>query len=281
MAGSSMKDIKLRIKSIQGTRQITKAMQLVASSKLRRAKDRMEQSVPYFQTFADIISDLSRSADINSSVFFTGHKTSSKACHCVISGDRGLAGGYNSNVFKEVVRYNADNEMKIKLLPIGRKTAEHFKRHYEFIDESYVTASEISIGDCFVIGKMLTDKFIDGEFDELYLTYTNYKNVLHQEPVTVKIFPLSADRDCKKVQIECEAGFGGTIKQIMPSYVASVIYNAVAQSYVSELTARQNAMDTATSNADEMLSELQLQYNRARQAGITQEITEIVAGANS
>lgn len=281
MAGSSMKDIKLRIKSIQGTRQITKAMQLVASSKLRRAKERMEQSAPYGETFKNIIDDLSRSADRDSSVFFAGRKEISKVCHCVIAGDRGLAGGYNSNVFKEVIRCVEKNGHEATVFPIGRKTVEYFKKRFEFLDETYSTAAEISVGDCFVIGQMLTDKFVAGEFDELYLTYTKYKNVLHQEPVTVRVFPLTETVDDKRVQIECESGFGGTIKQIMPSYVASVIYNAVAQSYVSELTARQNAMDTATGNADDMLSELQLQYNRARQAGITQEITEIVAGANS
>lgn len=280
MAGSSMKDIKLRIKSIQGTRQITKAMQLVASSKLRRAKERMEQSAPYFRTFSHIIDRLSCSADRSDSVFFTG-RDAKKSCHCVIAGDRGLAGGYNSNVFKEVVRHCGESGLETQLLPIGRKTVEHFKKSFEFLDESYSTAADISIGDCFKLGAMLTEKFLDGEFDELYLTYTLYKNVLHQEPVTMRIFPLSADEDRKRTQIECETGFGGTVRSLMPSYVASVIYSAVAQSYVSELTARQNAMDTATSNADEMLSELQLQYNRARQAGITQEITEIVAGANS
>ncbi len=279
MAGSSMKDIKLRIKSIQGTRQITKAMQLVASSKLRRAKERMEQSAPYLQTFSQIIDKLSGSADRGDSVFFSGRE-STKACHCVIAGDRGLAGGYNSNVFKEVVRHAEENKLETKLLPIGRKTVEYFKKRFDFIDESYATAADISIGDCFKLGNSLTDKFLEGEFDELYLTYTSYKNVLHQEPVTVKVFPLSAT-DGKSTLIECEPGFGATIREIMPSYVASIIYSAVAQSYVSELTSRQNAMDTATSNADEMLSELQLQYNRARQAGITQEITEIVAGANS
>lgn len=281
MAGSSMKDIKLRIKSIQGTRQITKAMQLVASSKLRRAKDRMEQSAPYCDTFKSIIDDLARGSDTAESVFFSGRNEASNICHCVIAGDRGLAGGYNSNVFKEVIRHIDEKGLDVKILPIGRKTVEYFKKRCEFLDDSYATAAEISIGDCFILGEMLTEKFVNGEFDELYLTYTTYKNVLHQEPVTIKVFPLQSDNDSKKVQIECEAGFGGTVKQIMPSYVASIIYNAVAQSYVSELTARQNAMDTATGNADEMLSELQLQYNRARQAGITQEITEIVAGANS
>lgn len=280
MAGGSMKDIKLRIKSIQGTRQITKAMQLVASSKLRRAKDRMEQSAPYFKTYKQIIDELSNSTDAKDSIFYKG-RNPVKVCHCVIAGDRGLAGGYNSNVFKEVVRHAEESGLDTKIVPLGRKAVEYFRKHFEFLDESYATAADVSIGDCFNIGKMLTDKYVSGEVDEVYLTYTHYKNVLHQEPVTVKIFPLSLNTNSKHKIIECETGFGATIKSILPSYVASIIYSSVAQSYVSELTARQNAMDTATSNADEMLSELQLQYNRARQAGITQEITEIVAGANS
>lgn len=280
MAGGSMKDIKLRIKSIQGTRQITKAMQLVASSKLRRAKDRMEQSAPFCETYSRIIDELSSSTDAKDSIFYKGRNTVN-VCHCVIAGDRGLAGGYNSNVFKEVVRHSEESGLDTKIVPIGRKAVEHFGKRFEFLDESYSTAADVSIGDCFKIGEMLTDKYVSGEVDEVYLTYTHYKNVLHQEPVTKKIFPLHIDGDSKRTIIECETGFGPMLKSIMPSYVASIIYSAVAQSYVSELTARQNAMDTATSNADEMLSELQLQYNRARQAGITQEITEIVAGANS
>ncbi len=279
MASSSMKDIKLRIKSIQGTRQITKAMQLVASSKLRRAKERMEQSAPYHDAFRHIVDKLSYSADREESVFFAERKPE-RVCHCVIAGDRGLAGGYNSNVFKEVIRHNEGNKAEVSLIPIGRKTVEYFRKRLSFLDDSYATAGDITIGDCFNLGQLLTDKFADGEFDELYLTFTLYKSVLHQEPVTVKIFPLAAPEG-RRTQLECEQGFAATVANIMPSYVASVIYSAVAQSYVSELTARQNAMDTATGNADEMLSELQLQYNRARQAGITQEITEIVAGANS
>lgn len=280
MAGGSMKDIKLRIKSIQGTRQITKAMQLVASSKLRRARERMELSVPYSKAFNEIIDKLSVSADREESVFFTGRDVK-KVCHCVIAGDRGLAGGYNSNVFKEVVRNINEHNYETKILPIGRKTVEYFKKRFEFIDESYSTAADISIGNCFNIGKMLTDMFVNGEFDELYLTYTHYKNILHQDAITLKLFPLPERKTEKRTQLECEPSFATTVKNIMPSYVASVLYTAVAQSYASELTSRQNAMDTATNNADEMLSELQLQYNRARQAGITQEITEIVAGANS
>ncbi len=280
MAGSSMKDIKLRIKSIQGTRQITKAMQLVASSKLRRAKDRMEQAAPYSDSFKEIIKKLSQSADASDSVFFR-QREAKNVCHCVIAGDRGLAGGYNSNVFRLVVNQIEDSGANVKIIPIGRKTTEFFKKKYELEDEAYSTVSEVSIGDCFRLGAQLAEKYASGEFDEVYITYTHYKNALHQEPVCEKVFPLAVEGEGKRVQIECEGGFAGMLRQSIPSYVASRVYSAVAQSYVCELTARQNAMDTATGNADDMLSELQLQYNRARQAGITQEITEIVAGANS
>lgn len=279
MAGSSMKDIKLRIKSIQSTRQITKAMQLVASSKLRRAKERMELSASYFNTFGDIISNISKSSDAVDSVYFTKKKPK-VICHCVIAGDRGLAGGYNTNVFKEVIRFSGESDAETVVFPIGKKTVEHLKKHFDFVDESYAEAADISIGDCFNIGKNLADKFESGEFDELFVTHTFYKNALKQEVVTVKVLPFDA-YDGRKTQVDFESSASATLNQIVPLYIASVIYNAVAQSYVCELTSRQNAMDTATSNADEMLSSLQLQYNRARQAGITQEITEIVAGANS
>lgn len=280
MAGSSMKDIKLRIKSIQGTRQITKAMQLVASSKLRRAKERMEQSMPYNRSFSEIIESFSESSDYRESIFFAGREVK-RVCHCVIAGDRGLAGGYNANAFKMAEANISENDVPTVILPIGRKTSEYFSKKFDFLNSSFATAADVSIGDCFKIGNLLTDGFLKGDFDELYITYTRYRNVLHYEPVTEKLFPLKTNGNGKKIQLECATGFSSAVAKVMPSYLASVIYSAVAQSYVSELTSRQNSMDTATSNADEMISELQLQYNRARQAGITQEITEIVAGANS
>lgn len=280
MATNSMKDIKLRIRSIQSTRQITKAMQLVASSKLRRAKERMEQAAPYHRTFKEIIKAFSESSDWKESIFFAERKVK-KICLCVIGGDRGLAGGYNSNVFKEVESRIDDMRLPVIILPIGRKTAEHFSKNYELLDASFATAADVGIDECFKIGKMLADGFLNGEYDDVYITYTHYKNVLHHEPITEKLLPLKVSTDERKRQIECDTGFSTAVESAMPSYLASVIYTAVAQSYVSELTSRQNAMDTATSNADEMLSELRLQYNRARQAGITQELTEIVAGANS
>lgn len=280
MAGGSMKDIKTRIKSIQGTRQITKAMRLVASSKLRRAKERMEQTAPYYNSFSDVINKLSQSADIGESSFFS-QRDAKNICYCVVAGDRGLAGGYNSNVFKEVLSHCEGKGKNISVLPIGKKTTEYFGKRFDFLDDFRINASDVSISDCFSIGNLICEKYKAGEIDEFYLTYTFYKNVLHQEVVTLKLLPLEAKTDSKKVQIECEQGFASAVSRVLPSYIASALLTAVSHSYVSELTARQNAMDTATSNADEMISGLQLQYNRARQAGITQEITEIVAGANS
>lgn len=280
MADGSIKDIKTRIKSIQGTRQITKAMCLVASSKLRRAKERMAQTDPYYRLYNDVLDNLSHSTDAADCVFFTGRDTSN-ICYCVVAGDRGLAGGYNSNVFKEALSHCKDRECKISVLPIGKKTAEYFGKKFDFFGGCQFISSDVKISDCFALGNLICEKFNMGELDEFFLTYTSYKNTLHQEPVTIRLLPLETKMDSEKVQIECEQGFHYTVAQILPSYIASALITAVSHSYVSELTARQYAMDIATSNADEMISELQLRYNRARQSGITQEITEIVAGANS
>lgn len=279
MAVSSMKDIKLRIKSIQGTRQITKAMQLVASSKLRRAKEKMEQSIPYNDTLDELINKLSLNPQKDESIFFSGRETK-KVCHCIIAGDRGLAGGYNTNAFKEAINHINSRETETVILPIGKKAIEFFKKKYAVLDEMYSDASDISIGTCYNLGNILCEKYLSGEFDELYVTYTKYKNVLHQDPVTVKVLPLPQSSDEKRSQLNYESGFCSVVKHAVPMYISSIIHTGVCQSYASELTARQNAMDTATGNADEMLEQLQLQYNRVRQAGITQEITEIVAGAN-
>ena len=240
----------------------------------------MEIAAPSFNTYKDIVSNISCCCSNRESIFF-GKKEIKKACYCVIAGDRGLAGGYNSNVFKEVNKMISESPLESVIFPIGKKTAEFFKKDLDFVSEDYITASEISIGDCFEIGNVLTRKYEDAEFDELYVIFTEYKSVLKQDVTTLKIFPFEEDTVSSKNQMTFEPSAASVLKQIMPAYIASVLYNGVAQSYVSELTARQNAMDTATSNADEMLSSLQLQYNRARQAGITQEITEIVAGANS
>lgn len=283
MAGASMKDIKLRIKSVESTMQITKAMELVASSKLRRAKERVEKSRPYFEVLRAALSDIEASnTELNSP--YIAKRSGNKTCYVVIAGDRGLAGGYNSNILKAVA---ADmQQRKACVLPVGKKALEHFQRNKTpIVSEAYDLAGDMTVSDCFSIAQVLAKGFVAGEYDEIRLAYTNFVSMLSQQPAIMQLLPLNVHRP------EPGAGPRGlTIYEpsseavydaIVPEYLAGLIYGALCESVASELGARRTAMDAASKNAGEMINSLSLNYNRARQAAITQEITEIVAGAEA
>lgn len=279
--GASMKDIKLRIKSVESTMQITKAMELVASSKLRRAKERVEKSRPYFEVLHTALSDIAYSNSEFSSPFLA-KRTVKKTCYVVIAGDRGLAGGYNSNVFKEVTAHAGDRPSCY--LPIGKKAIEYFtRRSAELVSGRHTLAGEMQISDCFAVAQQLTQGFLKGEYDEIQLAYTNFVSMLSQQPAVMRLLPLNykplakghAPRQLTLYEPSSEAVYNA----IVPEYLAGLIYGALCESVASELGARRTAMDAASKNANEMIDALSLHYNRARQAAITQEITEIVAGA--
>ena len=276
----SMKDIKNRIKSVQSTRQITKAMELVASSKLRGARERVDKSRPFFSAYRETIDDiLNNSRGLDSP--YCSEEMPKKPCYCVIGGDRGLAGGYNSNIFKAVLAHMDGRECKI--LPIGKKTVDFFRNKNEIITEDYAVVGNLKISDCLNIGKLLSDGFLKGEFDGVYIAYTQMTNMLVQTPMVIQVLPLKAENKTEEKKMRTSVLFepspGGVFKSIVPGYVGGLLYTSVAESYSSELCARRNAMETATKNADEMIDSLNLMYNRARQSAITQEITEIVAGS--
>ena len=283
MAGASMKDIKLRIKSVQSTMQITKAMELVASSKLRRAKERAESTRPYFTTLHQCLEDIALSNTDFSSPFVRQRK-GGKACYVVIAGDRGLAGGYNHNLFKAVWEHM--DTQNVCVLPIGKKAVEHCaRRGIESLSDDYASVENISLRDCFSIAHLLCDKFRQGAFDTLYVGYTNFISMLSQQPAVVKLLPIYHDRETAKEKaeslIEYEPSAPAVYNAIVPEYVGGLLWGAVAESLASELGARRTAMDAASKNAGEMIEDLSLKYNRARQGAITQEITEIVAGAEA
>ena len=283
MAASSMKDIKLRIKSVESTMQITKAMELVASSKLRRAKERVEKSRPYFEVLHAALSDIAASnAELSSP--YIARRPVKKTCYVVIAGDRGLAGGYNANILKAVAAEAEGKE--ICVLPVGKKALEHYQRRgVERITEQYAEAADVTVSDCFSMAQLLAKGFLAGEYDEIRLAYTNFVSMLSQQPATLRLLPLDVSRP------EPGAGPRGltlyepsseeVYDAIVPEYLAGLIYGALCESVASELGARRSAMDAATKNAGEMIDSLSLHYNRARQAAITQEITEIVAGAEA
>lgn len=283
MAGASMKDIKIRIKSVESTMQITKAMELVASSKLRKAKERVEKSRPYFNIMHQTLTDIAYSNTEFYSPFIVKRDVK-KVCYVVIAGDRGLAGGYNNNIFKTVA--SATEGKDYVVLPIGKKAAEHFeRRHITAVSKKYGIAEDVTISDCFEIGELLADAYEKGEFDELHIAYTNFVSMLSQDPATLKMLPINRNvqKDNNKAQslIIYEPGSEAVFDKIVPQYIAGIIYGAISESWASELGARRTAMDAASKNAGEMIDNLSLKYNQARQAAITQELTEIVSGAEA
>ena len=279
MAGISSKAIKTRIKSMESTRQITKAMEMVAASKLRRTQSQVLASRPYFETLYDTVNQIVDAEQDFSSVYLT-RRPVKKTVWIVIAGDRGLAGGYNSNVLKLAWSEMEGNDATV--LPIGKKAADFFRsRHCPILTEQYAEAEEVSVGDCFSIAKLLCKAFRSGEYDQVRIAYTNFVSVLSQTPATLQLLPLlrQGDGGSHDGDILYEPDSNTVFDAIIPEYVGGSLYGALCESRAAEQAARRTAMDSATKNADEMIESLSLQYNRARQAAITQEITEIVAGS--
>lgn len=272
----SMKAIKSRIKSVENTRQITKAMELVATGKLRHAKERIEHSRPFFEILQKTLMDIQHGNKDFSSPF-TRPSAGKRTCRIVIAGDRGLAGGYNSNLFKSVGADEGD-----LILPIGRKAVELYRRRgFTIMNDDYAVADDVSLGNCGAMGEELSKAFLRGDFDRLTISYTSFINVLTQTPASLEILPISRDGEAggKSGLIIYEPSAETVFNSIVPQYISGIIYGALCESIASELSARRSAMEAANKNADEMISSLSLKYNRARQASITQEITEIVGGS--
>ncbi|MBE5860343.1 MAG: ATP synthase F1 subunit gamma [Butyrivibrio sp.] len=280
---ANMKAVKLRIKSVQSTMQITKAMQLVAASKLRKAKEKADKSKPYLGTLLDTLRDIANSnRDFQSP--YTRQGKSDKWLYVVIAGDRGLAGGYNSNLFKFMESETKGRD--IEVLPIGKKSVEYFKhRNVPIFTEDFAEVAKVNISDCFSVAKILCDAYKEGRFGHIFLCYTDFISMMSQVPKASPILPLSdlKGEDGEAVRsgslILYEPDSETVFNTVVPEYLAGVLYSSINISVASELAARRTAMEAATDNAEEMIETLSLYYNRARQASITQEITEIVAGA--
>ena len=281
MAGISTKEIKNRIRSMESTKQITKAMEMVAASKLRKAQAQVLSSRPYFEILYSTINEIVDTSRDFSSAYLT-QRPVQKSCYVVIAGDRGLAGGYNSNIFKLVTSQIEGKDAAV--LPIGKKAVDYFRSHkIPTLRISYADAEDISIGDCFAIAKQLSKLFLSGEFDEIYVAYTNFVSVLSQTPATLRLLPLlrqeTSHSGTHQSDIIYEPDSETVFNAIIPEYLGGILYGTLCESRASEQAARRTAMDSATQNADDMIANLSLQFNRARQAAITQEITEIIAGS--
>ena len=283
---ASMKDIKRRKESIQSTGQITKAMKLVATVKLQKARGKAESARPYFDAMYNTVSSiLANSERINHRYLKSGETT--KKAIIVITANRGLAGGYNSNVIKTVTGSDIAREDAV-IYAVGTKGRDFFaRREYKIAADFSEAINEPIYKDAMEIGQAVLDAFEASEVGEIYLAYTSFKNTVVHEPKLVKLLPMSTE-DVEKTEgseatglVEYEPEEEEALDIIIPKYINSLIYGALMESIASENGARMTAMDNATSNAEDIISELSLKYNRARQSSITQELTEIIAGANA
>lgn len=275
---ASMKNIKLRIKSIESTMQITRAMKLVASSRLRRAQERVIQTRPYTQVLKDSLDQIANSNSDFSSVYVKKREVKKKL-YIVFAGDRGLAGGYNANMFRMIEEQTKGEDAAF--LPVGKKALEYFKkRGAEIVSESFPMVGEVSVSDCFEMSQIICNGYKIGAYDEINIAGTEFVSVLSQVPFTQQLLPFSPDEvEGAREVIDYDPDPEYVFNLIIPEYLAGIIYGVMCESAASEQGARRMAMENATNNASDMIGSLSLTYNRARQSAITQEITEIVAGA--
>lgn len=287
---ASMRDIKRRRGSIQSTQQITKAMKLVSTVKLQRAKQNADRSKNYFHCMYDTVNSiLRRTKNLDHKYLKSGE--SGKKAVIVITSNRGLAGGYNSNVIKLITNGELAGE-DLAIYAIGKKGREALQRRYEIRADYSDIIEEPAYADAMAISRELLEGFSKGEISEIYLAYTGFKNTVVHVPALLKLLPVEIGEEAvdgqeeaaenrDKAPMNFEPEDEEALNLLIPKYITSLIYGGMIEAVASENGARMQAMDSATSNAEEMIDNLTLLYNRARQGSITQELTEIIAGANA
>lgn len=280
-----MRDIKRRKESVASTGQITKAMKLVSTVKLQKAKARAESNKPYFTMLYDTIcSILARTGTIDHR--YLRESDSKRKAVIALTSNRGLAGGYNNNIVKEITAAFAPEDTDI--YAVGKKGLEGLSRKgYHIIEDYSEVMNEPLYADAIHIGKNVLASYENGEVGEIYLAYTGFKNTVVHEPKLIKLLPISVEEIMKDVEIDTltlmnfEPEADEALDMIIPKYMNNIIYGAFVEAIASENGARMQAMDSATKNAEDMIDDLSLKYNRARQSSITQELTEIIAGAEA
>lgn len=290
---ATTKEIKNRISSVRDTQKITNAMYLIASTKLQKAKTELDMTRPYFSSLQDEIKRLFRIDDkVDSKYFYpaTGeHELPGSYGYLVITADKGLAGAYNQNVIKEAMRLMQEHENP-KLFVVGEYGRHYFTNHKIPIEQSFLyTAQNPTIGRARVISNILLDLFDKGELSKLFVIYTDMKNAIDSQACSTRLLPfhrgdfIVEDNHEKKIKAPFEflPSIEMCLNNVVPSYVTGFIYSALIDSFCSEQNSRMNAMDAANRNAQKLLDELSVEYNHIRQSAITQEITEISAGAKS
>lgn len=283
---ASMREIKRRKSSIASTQQTTKAMKLVSTVKLQRAKGKAESTKPYFDCMYDTIATmLSKSGNIDHPYLQSG--ASPKKAVITITSNRGLAGGYNNNIVKLITGDEKFEKENTEIYALGKKGRDSLDiKGYRIVSD----CSEVMNGPVYTDAKELSEellqRFENGEIGEIYLAYTVFKNTVTHIPTMLKLLPVEMaekeeERSADSIPMNYAPNEGEALRMIIPKYITSLIYGAMMEAVASENGARMQAMDSATGNADEMIQKLELDYNRARQGSITQELTEIIAGASA
>lgn len=282
---ASMRDIKRRKSSVSSTQQITKAMKLVSTVKLQKAKARAEQTNPYSEhMYKTIQSMLAKSTTVSHPYLLKGE--SNRKAVVVITSNRGLAGGYNMNVVKCLMESGLKKE-ELEIYALGQKGHDALlRRGYEIKENASDIMEEPGYADASALCKRILDSFTKGEIGEIYLAYTHFKNTVSHEAKLIRLLPVEVEVNGEAAEevntmMNYEPNTEEALDLIIPKYVTSLFYGALVEAVASENAARMQAMDSATNNADEIISNLTLKYNRARQGTITQELTEIIAGANA
>ncbi|MCL2077201.1 MAG: ATP synthase F1 subunit gamma [Oscillospiraceae bacterium] len=301
MPKGNMKSIKRRIKSVGSTLQITRAMEMVASSKLRRAKAKAAILRPYFNALDELLKEIAAEKK-DFATIFTAKREVKNRLFIVIAGDRELAGGFNSNILRLVSSNSADDSTPPKIIAIGKRTVDYFKKYkHDIVAEYPYFAENVKASQCADIANIASDLFKTGEVDEVRIFYTAYISALRQDATDLKLLPFdttkekaegitekpemveSSDHSDSKIArfVNYDPSPEAVFDRIIPMILLSIINCACVESFASEQSARRNAMESASDNAEEMIEKLSLQYNRARQEKITNEINEIVGGANA
>jgi len=285
MAGMGTRDIKRKIKSVNNTKQITKAMELVSTAKLRRAKEKVEVTKPYFETVMGTVKSIVES-EKSLRHDYLEKRDVNKTLYIVITADRGLCGGYNINALKKAAADITDKD-KAAFITIGKKAMSFFRKEEVDIKKEFLYISEKpNYSHAQEIAGLALKMFKSGEVDEIKLVYTRLESTISQVPEMLKLLP--ADVDGEGVELTEESEFTTyepsaevVLDYLIPKYLESTIYGGLIDSAASEQAARRVAMESASNNAEDLISSLTLTYNQARQAAITQEISEIVGGAEA
>lgn len=279
----STREIKRRIKGIGSTRQITKAMELVSSTKVRKRRIKLEKTRPYYNTVLKSIKEVLKNVNINHPLL--QEREVKKSLYITINADRGLAGGYNSNINRLIDNKFKNNKDSISLITVGTKSRDFFKgRNYNILESFVGISEEPDFSDAREIGKLAMDLYIKGEIDEINVVFTEFVSTISYKPQIIKLLPsekIKKEEGKPSAIVDFEPSPEEVLEYLIPKYVESSIYGALIEASTSEQSARRSAMSAATDNANEIIDELNMVYNRARQSAITMELSEIVAGAEA